>query len=286
MSRKEKREKKQGNRTIVKLIVTFLFVLAVCIVLKYAQNFIRNDIVDRTNFIVNNNNITADLEKPVLIENETVYVAKEDISNFFDQYVYFDEKYNTIVTGSEKRIAALVVGENTMTDNGSTVKISAPVIEKEGTYYLPISELEDIYNIKVEYIANTDRVIVESIDRKCVMADSNCDNQVKYMPTGISRTVDEIARGESVVLVNDSEENGWIEVRTKRGILGYVKQNSLTNEIVIRDAMESVPKVEGKISMVWDYYSEYVDAPERTGHIKGVNVVSPTMFVLVERRKR
>ncbi len=286
MSRKEKREKKQSNKTIRKLIVTFLFVICVCTVLKYAQNFIRNDITGRTNLIVNNSNITADLEKSIFIENGAVYISKEDVSNFFDPYIYFDEKYNTIITGSENRISALEIGKTEMKDNGSTVRISAPAIERDGTYYLPLSELDDIYNMGVEYIEETDVVVVESLNRKSVMADSNKDNSVKYKPTAISRTVDNIVRGEAVTLVNDSEEDGWIRVRTKRGILGYVKENTLTNKITMREDIKPSPKVEGKISLVWDYYSEYAYAPERTGHIKGINVVSPTMFTLVERRKR
>ena len=32
--------------------------------------------------------------------------------------------------------------------------------------------------------------------------------------------------------------------------------------------------------MVWDYFSQYVTAPQRTGKIPGVNVVSPTFFSL------
>lgn len=33
--------------------------------------------------------------------------------------------------------------------------------------------------------------------------------------------------------------------------------------------------------MFWDYYSKYVQAPDRTGQvIEGVNVVSPTFFYI------
>ena len=38
--------------------------------------------------------------------------------------------------------------------------------------------------------------------------------------------------------------------------------------------------------MVWDYYSEYYSAPDRTGeNIEGINVVSPTFFTLVDEGK-
>lgn len=285
MSRKEKREQKQSNKTIRKIIITLIFLACICVTLKYAQNYIRNDITDRANLIVNNNNITTDLEKNVFIENGVVYIAKEDISNFFDQYIYYDEKYNKIITGSETRIASMTVGEKKMNNNGAEVNIVAPVLEKDETYYIPFSELDEIYNVETKYIEETNTIVVESKNRKSVVADSNKDNRVKYKPTAISRTVDKIKRGEAVTLVNGSEEDGWIQVRTKNGRLGYVKTNTLTNEIIMRDNLEPSKQIEGKVSMVWDYIYEYADAPSRTGKIKGVNVVSPTLFVLEERGK-
>ena len=50
--------------------------------------------------------------------------------------------------------------------------------------------------------------------------------------------------------------------------------------------MQSKGRIDGKVSLVWDYYSEYVDAPDRTGQtINGINVVSPSFFSLVKLGK-
>ena len=50
--------------------------------------------------------------------------------------------------------------------------------------------------------------------------------------------------------------------------------------------METKKQIEGKVSMVWDYYYEKSSAPDRTGtSIKGINVVSPTFFTLVDEGK-
>ena len=45
---------------------------------------------------------------------------------------------------------------------------------------------------------------------------------------------------------------------------------------------EEKAKIEGPISLAWDYYSEYVSAPTRTGKITGVNVVSPSFFYMTK----
>lgn len=285
MSRREKNKEKQSNKTIRKILIVAIFLFAVLVVLKYSQNYLRDDIVGKTNLIINNNNVTTDLDKDIFVENGITYMAKEDISNFFDPYIYYDEKYNQIITGSESQIAAIVIGEKKMTNNGSTVNIPATVIEKDETYYIPFSVLDNVYNVKTTYIEETDTVVIDSLNRKFVVADSNKNNQVKYKPTAISRTVDKLKRGDNVVIVNNSSKDGWLKVRTDSGKLGYVKEDSITNKLTIREDMMTSKKIDGNISMIWDYFYEYSDAPSRSGKIKGVNVVSPTFFTLTRLGK-
>lgn len=78
-----------------------------------------------------------------------------------------------------------------------------------------------------------------------------------------------------------STSKGFIKVRTKTGKLGYVKQDSISEKVTSREAKVENKQIEGKVSLVWEYFSEYGHAPNRTGTtIQGVNVVSPAFFTL------
>ena len=289
MSRREKRMEKPKSKIFSKLIVTVLFLVSVVFVLKYAYNYVRNDVTDKTNLVINNNNITTSLKKDVFVKDGVVYISKEDIQNFFDPYIYYDSKYNQIITGSDTKIASMVVGENKITNNGSTVNISGSVIKKNETYYIPFSAIDNVYNTKTSYVDKTNTVIIDSLDRKYVVADSNKNNSIKQERTSISRTVDKIEAGDSVTVVTRSIKDGddWVKVRTSTGKLGYVKQSSLSNSITIREDMtfeKQIPESEN-ISMIWEYFSEYGSAPTRQGKLQGVNVVSPTFFTLRDEGK-
>lgn len=291
MSRKAKREEKVKSKIFSKIIIVAMLLGLVFFVLKVAPNYVNDDITDKTNLVINNSNVTKDLKKDVIIKNGVVYISKDDIENFFDPYIYYDAKYNQIITTSEKQVASLVVGENTMSKNGAAVNISGEVIEEEGTYYIPFSSLKDVYNVEINYIESTNTITVDSKDRKYAVADSTKDNRVKAYPTVFSRDVDTIEQGETVTVVqNDNSQNneidGWTEVRTDTGKLGYVKSNTLANEYVYRETMEERTQIDGNVSMFWDYFSEYYTAPDRSGtDIPGVNVVSPTFFTLVDEGK-
>ena len=289
MSRKAKRaEEKVKSKIFSKIIVVAIFLGLVFFVLKVAPNYVNDDITDVANLVINNSNVTKDLKQNLIIENGEIYISKEDIENFFDPYIYYDEKYNQIITTSENQIASMVVGENSMVNNGSTVSTSSTILERNGTYYIPFTTFKNIYNVDITYIESSDTVTVDSINRKYVVADSTKNNSVKAYPTTFSRTVDEIEQGETVTVVqNDENQNeeidGWTEIRTDTGKLGYVKSNTLAGEFVEREALTKEKQINGNISMVWDYYSEYVYPPDRSGtDIQGVNVVSPTFFTLVD----
>lgn len=96
----------------------------------------------------------------------------EDIENFFDPYIYYDEKYNQIITTSENQVTSMVIGENTMVNNGTRVQTSGTVIERDDTYYIPFSSFKDTYNVEISYIESTNTITVDSKDRRYVLADS------------------------------------------------------------------------------------------------------------------
>ena len=292
MSRKAKRvQEKVRKKFLYKIIVVAILVWLAFLILKYAPNYVNTDITNKANLVINNSNVTGDLKKDVIIENGVIYVSMEDIENFFDPYIYYDEKYNQIITTSENQVTSMVIGENTMVNNGTRVQTSGTVIERDDTYYIPFSSFKDTYNVEISYIESTNTITVDSKDRRYVLADSAKNSNVKAYPTTFSRTVDKIEEKETVTIVQTEEGknnviDGWVEVRTDTGKLGYVKEKTITNELVMRETIEKKKQIDGKISMVWDYYSEYYTAPDRSGeNIQGINVVSPTFFTLVDEGK-
>ena len=281
-------KKKEKKIYIYKLIVTIIFALAIVFVLNTAQNYIRNEITGKTNLVINNGNVTKSIKNDVIVEDDVVYLSTKDIANFFDDHIYYDNKYNQIITTSDTKVATFVIDKNKCTINSSDVSLIAPAKKVGNEFYLPFSEIsKSVYNVETKYISETNTVVLVSLDRELVYANSSKNNSVKYMPTSFSKTVDKIEKGDNVTVVKDDKtaENGWTKVTTENGKIGYVKTSTLANEKQIREKLSIEKQVEGNISLAWDYFSEYASAPQRTGKIKGVNVVSPAFLALQDGGK-
>lgn len=277
---KEKNER-NSSKLILNIFIVLVFLVLVGGVFYLSPNYIREDYDGKTKVLINNNNVTLKMKNDVYIdENNNVFLSLADIRNYFDKYIEYNKENGDIVTTSEINIAKMSTKNNEITINGEEEKLNSSAIEKNDTIYLPFSEIsEKVYDVDLEYIQDTNTIIIDSLDRKQEVANTTKETKLKYKPQTLSGTLEKIEANEQVVYIE--ETNNWAEVRSKDGTIGYIKKEDLGNVEVTREAKEYIDKVEGKVNLVWDYYSEYAKAPDRTGEtMDGVNVVSPSFFSL------
>lgn len=270
---------KDNKKKIKKILI---IIIAIILIGTIAYNISNNIIVDKNksiNLVINNKNVTSNLKKEIIIENDNIYISKQDLGNFFDKYIYEDTENNNIVTTYNNKIASISLEKNKININGSTKHTYAHAENKEGTIYVPITELEDVYGIEIKYLPDSKVLTIDSTSKEQKKGIITKNVSVKSSTKFISKTIDKVKKGSYVIVV--SEDKGYTKIRTENGKVGYVKTNKVANTVVVREEMQETKQIEGKINMVWDYYSEVASAPDRTGvTMDGVNVVSPAFFHL------
>ena len=270
---------KDNKKKIKKILI---IIIAIILIGTIAYNISNNIIVDKNksiNLVINNKNVTSNLKKEIIIENDNIYISKQDLGNFFDKYIYEDTENNNIVTTYNNKIASISLEKNKININGSTKNTYAHAENKEGTIYVPITELEDVYGIEIKYLPDSKVLTIDSTSKEQKKGIITKNVSVKSSTKFISKTIDKVKKGSYVIVV--SEDKGYTKIRTENGKVGYVKTKKVANTVVVREEMQETKQIEGKVNMVWDYYSEVVSAPDRTGvTMDGVNVVSPAFFHL------
>ncbi len=274
---KEQIEKKK--KRIIKIFITIIVIILVGIIAYNINNHIILDKNKNINLVINNKNVTSNLKKEIIIENDNIYISKQDLGNFFDKYIYEDKENDNIVTTYNNKIATISLEENQMNINGSNKNTYAHAENRDGTIYIPITELEDVYGIEIKYIENSKVLTIDSTSKEQKKAIITKDVAVKSSTKFIAKTVDRVKKGSYVIVV--SEDKGYAKIRTENGKVGFVKSNKIANTVVVREEMQESKQIDGKVNLVWDYYSEVATAPDRTGvTMYGVNVVSPAFFHL------
>ena len=120
--------------------------------------------------------------------------------------------------------------------NSSNIALLDSIIRIGENIYLPISDMSIVYNIKVDYIADTNRVVIDRLNRGMIKAMAIKDTKIKYKARGLSKSVGELKQGE-IVNCFYTTSKGWRQIRTLSGIVGYIKANKLGDEYIVRQDM-------------------------------------------------
>ena len=276
--KKNKINNKQ-KKIIKRIFITIFSIIIIAIIAMIANDFIILDNNKTTNLVINNRNVTSSLKQQIIIENNIIYLSQPDISNFFDNYIYYEKEIDKIITTYDKKVVDIGFENNELTINGSTKEIYGHAIKRDDIIYLPISEMKDVYNIEIENIEKTKVITIDSIDREQKKAIVTSDLAVKSSTNFIAKTIDRVKKGDYVVVISSEKDN--TKIRTPNGKIGYIKTKKLANEIKVRENMDEEKQITGKENLTWDYYSTVGSAPNREGTtIEGINVVSPAFFYL------
>ena len=105
MKKNHKKEKKQKN-----IVFFIIAIVLVFLIIKYfsGNKYERNEI---TNIFIDNNNITSNINNEIKIKDDIIYMSINDIKQFIDKTIYIEDKTDTIIMTSDKKLASIKINE-------------------------------------------------------------------------------------------------------------------------------------------------------------------------------
>ena len=270
---------------IIIILLIFLAIIAVgalYAVKKLAPGFANEEISDMTNLVINGSNVTDYLKEnntKVYVKDNVTYLSLSDMQNFFDKYIYVDEKYGKVISTYNSNIVTLDINNGQMQLNDGNVSVVQTPLKVDDVLYIPFSQMEEAYDATCTYISETDTVIIDTEDRDKTFATLAKDTNLKSRTRNLSRTIAKLEENEEVMIVEQDDD--WSEVRTSKGKIGYINNSAIGSKSEVKSTKTEEDKSDEKINMFWDYFYAEESIPDRTGQsFEGVNVVSPSFFIL------
>lgn len=214
------------NSLLKKLIIVAALLFIVLNIIKVAILYRKDDTNEM--IISIHNDVGVTLAHEPIIEDEVVYFSEDDMKKYFDNELYYEEedglrRYISVVP---TRVVDLKENENKKNVNGEEEPIKGCVKKVNNIYYFPITDLEDVYNIKVHYLADKNRLHVDKLSLEKNMGYANYKLNIKSEKKVLSKVVAKVKRGDTLIIVDDSDKN-WYKVQTTDYAWGYVKKSSL-----------------------------------------------------------
>lgn len=227
----------QKRKFIRNIFIGIVALFVVAFIINIAPGYKRNKYKDVTNLVIGDENVTEKLQKPIYRDEDgTVYIAKEDIKSLIDKTIYYDEENNMIIATSKVAVASMKIDEKIINIDGTDKYTLNSIIIKDNIIYIPIKEMEEVYNIEVNYVEDANVVIIDKLNEGMIKAQATEKTTIRYKQRSLSKEVGELKEGD-IVSAFYTTSKGWRLIRTEDGIVGYVKANTLTNEYIVRQDM-------------------------------------------------
>ena len=214
------------------------------------------------------------------IENDKVYISVDTISKTIDEYIYYDKVSEKVVITTYDKLVKMKKDDTFMEVNFEKQDIEGSVKIVNGQAFVPIENLEEIYNIDVLFNATESIIIVNNDD----LDKGNVLNNKIAIYSDIdtsSNILNYLDKDEEVIVYIDNlDHNRWYKISSSDNVVGYVfkeaiklKENNNDNTDNEISLNKNIYKDE-KISMYWQYGNNLSTLTKEDG----VNVVSPTLY--------
>jgi spore germination protein YaaH len=240
--------------------------------------------------IIENDIITL-LNSPRFVEG-VVYLPIDFVKTDFNDEFYWDPVEKVLTYTTIKDVIRMKTDDLTYFVNEEPMTLSIPIRELvENVPYMPLELVKKFSHHDFYYDLELNTLTIDDLSLDSTYGILN-DKDFEY---GVIRTwkdrvspiVKKIAPGESVKIYGD--DGIWAEVRTKEGLIGYIKVDELGQEIVVegvpivREIYDygTRPTFEGDLNLAWHQVSnttanKYLE--DKLEGVHGLNVISPTWF--------
>ena len=276
----KKKQKKKVNKYVIRRIVAIFLIVAVILGIKFMISLVKGKDKKPELSILFNNETLVTQKEVIIDEGQNIYFSKDDIQSIFDEMIYYNDAEKELITTYNTHTALLKIDEENMLVNDNQVPLNGRLQEINNTVYLPIKDLQAIYDLEVIYLQENNRIIIDSLLKEKKQASITQKANLKNKKGIFKKTIEKIEEGEKVVILET--DKSYKKVRTSLGNIGYINSKKVQKESIIRETKEK---------QVYDLnvYKEYSNISgiyeDITVDKEKLNVVIPTFFYLGKNSK-
>ena len=228
------------------------------------------------------------LDTYATVINNEVYVDFKFLYNNLSSRFYWDSNENILLyTTATSVISAEAESTSYMTGKSST-DFGKTIVKATADSALVHLDFVSLFaDIKASYFEAPSRIVITKTWGDKSVASAKNDTQVRVENHIKSPILSDLATGSTVTILK--EVDGWYQVITNDGIIGYADAKALSNvttETLVSEKPAEVfnhIKMDKPINLLW-HQTMNTSANSKISSIlsesKGVNVISPTWFRL------
>lgn len=230
------------------------------------------------------------IEERAALFDGIYYLDLNTVHTYFNDRFYEDKGEGLLLYTVPDDIIRTVIGSSEVADQNGTEALSYVPARYEGeTLYVALDYVKRYTNFSYEGFTEPERVQIYTTWEERQVADVKKNTAVRVLGGVKSEILTDVQKGDALIILEQMET--WSKVKTRNAIIGYVENKRLEEArsetpIAVTDYEEpeytSVTR-DYKINLGWHVVASVAGndtLDEVTAQAKGLNVISPTWFML------
>lgn len=224
-------------------------------------------------------------------EDDTIYLDYNFVKQNFNSRFYWDNNENVLIYTTPDDVIKADVGSREYSQTKSKNAVEYVIVKTDGSnVYIALDYVKLFSNIKYEYYKDPARLC---ITYEWNTVDTGKIKEKTQLRTGAGIKKDiitDLSKDTKITLLESKGD--WSKAVTDDGYIGYVKNKYIgsRNKVELKNEDYTEPvytniKKDFKISMAWHMIVSANDnnkIVDLTANTKGMNVISPTWFRIVD----
>ena len=235
-NRARMRKRRKRNRMIQLVLLIILVVAAIAGIILWKRYSPSKETYDMKKYygIEKDGQVGITVDDKVVeakgkLADGKIYVAYEIVRDYINSRFYWDSNENVLLYMLPKDMISVDVGSKDYSISREKKSEDYVILKTEGnTAYIALDFVQQYTNIDYEVSSNPDHVMIRTKWGKTDVATVKKNTQVRYQGGVKSPVLTEVKKKDEVTII-ESEQN-WKKVRTKDGVIGYIKAKALKNE--------------------------------------------------------
>ncbi|WP_134699861.1 glycosyl hydrolase family 18 protein [Ammoniphilus sp. YIM 78166] len=232
-------------------------------------------------------------EEDVAVINGELYFSFDYMKEKVDPDIIWDDASKSIVITTKDKVLQFVEGQVEAFVNEKPFSIRFPVEDVNGVKFIPAKPFEQIYPFQIRMIEDTGIWILEKRGDmiqtgKTVVQPEKADvaYRVRLEPSKKSPWILELGQAAQVEIYGENQ--GWYQLRTEQGYVGFISKQDVELDQIIRldwemeDTKRAAWSPLGrKLNVTWEHVVNRNPDHSKIPPMPGLNVVSPTWFHMI-----
>ena len=201
MRKSRRKSKTKLNKYFIRRMVALLILIFLLLILKSViSGIVRMDLNAPLTVLIDNEVYKP--KKMVIVDDvNNIYFSMEDIKDLYDEFIDYDEDTKQLITTFNKHTAMLKLDESSINVNDTNIITSGTLKEIENTIYLPLKDMQIVYDIELEYEKLTNRVVIDSTYKAKDVATLNKKTKVYNKKGFFGHAIEKLLQNSEVVVI-------------------------------------------------------------------------------------